>query len=412
MQEKVREQYEGYPYPLRDPSDDLQPSPLVGPLQDLRVINHHCFGGRRDWQAPFRVLVAGGGTGDASTNLGRQLQSIGTGELVYLDLSQASMAVAKQRAEQLGLTNITFVNGSLLEVAEMGLGSFDYINCSGVLHHLADPDAGARALASVLNDDGAMGIMLYGELGRTGIYHAQEMLRMLSGDRSDAERIALARRFLPQLPTSNWLSRNDELKWDDALDDAEVYDRFLHSCDRAYRVPDCIDLMGSAGLEILHFTPGLLHRPSTYLRDPELLAQTEQWPPLQQAAFVELFSGTRSRLSFFAGRGPAQAAASTDDLDAVPILLTSTGAMIADRIGQEGRLEITLGSVTMNQPMQLGPLVDDILRHIDSRTSLRTLYEGVSGRHEIDLATFHEAFHAIYDILHGAEFLMLGHRPD
>jgi len=62
--------------------------------------------------------------------------------------------------------------------------------------------------------------------------------------------------------------------------------------------------------------------------------------------------------------------------------------------------------------MQLGPLVDDILRHIDSRTSLATLYEGVSDRHGVDLATFRGAFHAIYDILHGAEFLVLGHRPD
>ncbi|HCP45824.1 MAG TPA: hypothetical protein DIU15_07270, partial [Deltaproteobacteria bacterium] len=223
----------------------------------------------------------------------------------------------------------------------------------------------------------------------------------------------LARRFLPQLPASNWLSRNDELKWCDDLDDAEIYDRFLHSCDQAYRVPGCVDLMAAAGLDILHFTPGLLHRPSTFLRDAELLAETATWPSIKQAAFVELFSGTKSRLSFFAGRTGSREAigASTLDLDAVPILLTSTGAMIADRIQQEGRLEITLGSVTLTQPMQLGPLVDDILRHIDSRTSMGSIYEGISARHGVGIDTFREAFHAIYDILHGAEFLVLGHPP-
>lgn len=412
MEKTVREQYESYPYPLRDPSED-ENDQVFGPLENLRVVNHHCFGGRRDWARPFRVLVAGGGTGDASTDLGRQLQRIGCGEVVHLDLSEASQAVARERAESIGLDNVRFVRGSLLDAASLDLGEFDYINCSGVLHHLEEPEAGAEALASVLAPDGCMGIMVYGELGRTGVYHAQEMLRMLAGDRSGEEKVALAKRFLPQLPHSNWLVRNDVMKWTGQMDDPEIVDRFLHSCDRAYRVPGAAELMAGAGLDILHFTPGLLYRPSTFLNDPELLAEVECLSPLDQAAFTELLFGLIYKLSFFAGRtlDPPRAVASPQDMEAVPVSLITTGEGLSDRIRKDGRLTFILGAVTFSPTVQLDPLVDDILRAIDGRTSLGAILEQVGPRHGVEEAGFLEAFHVIYDLLHGAELLMLGHPP-
>jgi len=412
MEKTVREQYESYPYPLRDPSEG-ESDTVLGPLENLRIVNHHCFGGRRDFREPMRVLVAGGGTGDASTDLGSQLQRIGAGEVVHLDLSEASQAVARQRAEAAGLTNVSFVRGSLLDVASMDLGEFDYINCSGVLHHLEDPEAGAKALASVLAPSGCMGIMVYGELGRIGVYHAQEMLRMLSGSRDSAERIALARKLLPQLPHSNWLARNDVMKWTADLDDAEVFDRFLHSCDRAYRVGGAVELMGSAGLDILHFTPGLLFRPSTFLHDPELLAEVQALPSIEQAAFTELLFGLIYKLSFFAGRSlsPPRPEASPRDLDAVPVSLLASGEDLSDRIRRDGRLTFSLGAVTFSPAIQLDPLVDDILRAVDGRTSLGAILAEMGPRHEVDEAGFLDAFSVIYDLLHGAELLMLGHPP-
>ena len=47
----------------------------------------------------------------------------------------------------------------------------------GVLHHLADPDAGLAALRDVLAPDGAMHLMVYAPYGRTGIYMLQEFCR-------------------------------------------------------------------------------------------------------------------------------------------------------------------------------------------------------------------------------------------
>ena len=78
--------------------------------------------------------------------------------------------------------------------------------------------------------------MLYGALGRTGVYPMQEMLRMIAGGDDDHARIALARRLYDDLPESNWLRRNAYVGDHLAGDDAGLYDLLLHARDRAYRV--------------------------------------------------------------------------------------------------------------------------------------------------------------------------------
>jgi 2-polyprenyl-3-methyl-5-hydroxy-6-metoxy-1,4-benzoquinol methylase len=63
-------------------------------------------------------------------------------EIIYLDLSSASLDIARARAAARRLENITFIQASLYELPERDLGKFDYIDCCGVLHHLPDPVAG------------------------------------------------------------------------------------------------------------------------------------------------------------------------------------------------------------------------------------------------------------------------------
>jgi hypothetical protein len=69
----VRAQYEAYPFPLRDPRDESRR--LVITEQDcLGKLNHYCFAGRQEFGDGFRVLVAGGGTGDHTIFLAEQLR--------------------------------------------------------------------------------------------------------------------------------------------------------------------------------------------------------------------------------------------------------------------------------------------------------------------------------------------------
>ena len=200
MSEPVRDQYEAYPYPARDPKDE-RTRLIAGSPSNLAEIDHYVFAGRGDFAKPFRALIAGGGTGDAAIMLAQQLSdwarergASAPGEVVYLDLSGAAREIAEARARARGLTNISFHQGSLLELPGLGLGGpggFDYIDCCGVLHHLEDPPAGLAALTEVLQAAGGMGLMVYAPLGRTGVYPAQAMLRGLGEGLPLGARVAL-----------------------------------------------------------------------------------------------------------------------------------------------------------------------------------------------------------------------------
>ncbi|MBO6826984.1 MAG: class I SAM-dependent methyltransferase, partial [Sneathiella sp.] len=204
----VKNQYEDFPYPPRNPEDERQRL-ITGSPSHLDEINHYLFGGCRDYSKPFRALVAGGGTGDAAIMLAQQLADRGNvGTVTYVDLSAASRSVVEARAKVRGLTNIEFHTGSLLDLPGMGFAPFDYIDCCGVLHHLEEPEAGLKALEAVLAPDGGMGLMLYATLGRTGVYHIQKALRSLVGDMPPKNQVALAKKFVEQLPKTNWLVRN------------------------------------------------------------------------------------------------------------------------------------------------------------------------------------------------------------
>ena len=65
MTDEVRAQYEAYPYPAREPAEERKRL-IVGSPSHILEINHHLFGGRRDFKRPFRALFAGGGTGDGA----------------------------------------------------------------------------------------------------------------------------------------------------------------------------------------------------------------------------------------------------------------------------------------------------------------------------------------------------------
>src|SRR5258708_11205938 len=195
--EDVRAQCERLPYPPRDPRDEAIRL-ITGTPSHIREVNPYLFSGRLNFTRPFRALVAGGGTGDACIMLAQQFaERRCPAEIVYLDLSSASRAICEGRAKARGLRNIQFVTGSLLDLPTSNFGQFDYIDCTGVLHHLPDPAAGMRALASVLTPDGGVGVMLYGPYGRSGVYPLQELLQTIAPPSMALEdRLAIARRLL------------------------------------------------------------------------------------------------------------------------------------------------------------------------------------------------------------------------
>jgi len=248
---KISAQYEAFPYPERNPADEKKRLIRGSPSNPLEI-DHFLFNGQRDWSVPFRVLVAGGGTGDGLIQLATMLASAGRPyEITYVDLSQASRKIAEKRAKIRGLNGITFVSGDLMQAPD--LGQFDYIDCCGVLHHLPDPTAGFNALAAALAPTGGLGFMVYAPYGRSGVYPLQEAFAALYGDLPPRKKLKAARAAFKNLPDGHPFRRNPHLV-DHHESDAGFYDLLLHSQDQAFDVARLLATLGDAGLELTSFT--------------------------------------------------------------------------------------------------------------------------------------------------------------
>lgn len=291
----VRTQYEDYPYPPRNPEDErlkLFSTKTAG----LDCINHYCFKGHKDFNKGIRVLIPGGGTGDCTIYLAEQLRHTDS-EIVYVDMSTGSMELAKKRAEIRKLSNITWINDSILNIPKLNLGKFDFITCTGVLHHLENPQLGLNALRDVLDEDGSMFLMLYGTYGRTAIYQMQELFRRINSDTDPIdEQIQTTKKVLAQLPKTNWFNFNKNMI-QDLETDIGIYDLLLHSQDRAYTIPQLYDYVEASGLKINtlvnYDTPlgNLVFEPSTFIQDSKILNKIKHYPVPEQAAISEILFG-------------------------------------------------------------------------------------------------------------------------
>jgi SAM-dependent methyltransferase len=413
----VRDQYEAYPYPARDPGDEARRLITGSPSHILEIEHFVLRGGRA---GDLRALVAGGGTGDGAIMLAQQLADRETGSVTYLDMSSASLAIAQARAEARGLLNITFHQGSLLDLpvmaAERGWAPFDYIDCCGVLHHLADPGAGLAALVSVLAPGGGLGLMVYGELGRTGVYPAQRAIARLGGPSPAGggpadERLALARKLTAALPDGNWLKRNDYVVDHLAGDDAGFHDLLLHSRDRAYLVGEVVALMNGAHLRISGFLPAGAYQPSSYLDDQDLIRRAAALAPEDQWALAEELSGALKTHAFYAIRNDDnnRGAAKGFEPHMVPVLRDMAPGRLAASLSKSPGMNATLGGVTRR--FEVSADAPAIIALIDGKRTLRQIHgrwraQMTKQQKKIAWPEFQEEFSALFDILHPLNMLL------
>ena len=194
-------------------------------------------------QADLDILIAGCGTNQAAVFAHRNPAA----KVVGVDISQPSLEHQRFLKEKHGLWNLELHRLPIEELPTLGL-DFDLIVSTGVVHHLADPTAGLKALAGCLRRDGAIGLTLYAKYGRMGVEQLQSVFRDLglTQDEASVDMVKATLSLLsPDHPVQSYLKiEGDELRYDGA-----VVDTFLHGRDRSYAVDDCLDLVDSAGLD-------------------------------------------------------------------------------------------------------------------------------------------------------------------
>ncbi len=294
MADIVRDFYDKHPYP--QPIDNLDQYRRLWQDPQRRRADYRLFWPTRSYRDDYTILIAGCGTSQAAKHALRQP----TCHVVGIDISETSVRHTDTLKRKYRLINLEVQQLPVERVGELGR-RFDKIVCTGVLHHLPDPDAGLRALQAVLEPDGALHLMVYAPYGRAGVTLLQDYCRRLGIGHSAQEIRDLAATLtaLPRAhPLARLLAESPDFQSPDGLADA-----LLNPQDRAYSVPQLFDWLQRGGLRF-----GRWLRQAPYLAQCGSLAGTPHaarlaaLPPMEQYAAVELWRGTMLRHSLIAYR--------------------------------------------------------------------------------------------------------------
>ena len=242
----VRAQYEANPYPRWQTLLGTTPRTWDA---SFRARWPHL--GARGLRPARRVLVAGGGTGQEPVRLARMHTEL---EVHAIDLSRRSLAYAARQAQAFGVAGrVHLAQADLLDLDALGdrLGLFDRVYCSGVLHHLADPMEGLRAVVSRLAPGGIAQIALYSRAARQGINEARAAASQLGLGTSPADVRALRRQVIAHADRAAF---KQILGFRDFYSVSECRDLLLHVQEHQFDLTEIATMLRAVGLEFLAFT--------------------------------------------------------------------------------------------------------------------------------------------------------------
>jgi SAM-dependent methyltransferase len=272
----VSRQYQKYRYPE--------------PIQDLEVWlrnnwqwfdpshAHRVLWPDREYKSDLDILIAGCGTNQAAVFAYTNPDA----KVVAVDVSQPSLDHQQYLKDKYGLWNLELRLLPIEELPTLGR-DFDLVVSTGVLHHMADPLAGMKALAQCLRPDGVVAVMLYAKYGRLGVELLESIFRDLRLEQDDAS-VRVVKETISLLPATHPARSYLNLEGN-VQHDAVLVDTFLHGRARNYTVDDCLDLVRSAGLE---FQSWLLKAP--YYHHDLLSSSTEFSPAVGRLPEAKLWS--------------------------------------------------------------------------------------------------------------------------
>lgn len=261
---ELRAQYEAAPYPRWR----VPPRP-----QKVDLAKRFGDGQRA------RVLVAGCGTGFEAIALAR---TDPTADITAVDLSRASLGYAARMARQLD-ARVRFFHGDLLHVRRLA-ERFDLITSTGVLHHMARPLDGLRALAGATRPGGSLRIALYSARARGPVAAAHDLIRQ-EGLTAASHGVRAFRAHVLAAPPGDplrglWAS-------EDFYSMAGCRDLCFHTREHWYSLPEAGALVAAAGLELVGIDAPQYARAAFGRGDP---LDLEHWDRVELAN-PHLFAG-------------------------------------------------------------------------------------------------------------------------
>ena len=290
----IREFYTNHPYP--PPLENLDRAREMYRDENVVRAEYHLFWPDKEYRGDLDVLVAGCGTWQSAKFALCHPEA----RVLGIDVSTTSLKHTEALKQKYDLANLETRQLAIENTGELDQG-FDLIICTGVLHHLADPEVGLRALRSVLKNEGAMYLMLYAPYGRAGVSMLQEYCRRLGVGTSPQEinDLTAVLKAMPQHHPLLSMLRGAR----DAANAEALVDALLNPRDRTYSVPQLFDFLERNDLTFGRWYWQAAYSPlcgaiSTTAHAERLAALQER----EQFAMIELWRGLITNHDFIAHR--------------------------------------------------------------------------------------------------------------
>jgi SAM-dependent methyltransferase len=275
---QVRGQYEENPYPrwVHAASASVPIS-----LDEHLRIQFPTAAFRPLGKSGIDVLVAGCGTGRHPIEVARQYRDA---RILAIDLSLASLCYAKRKTPAPLANKIEYAQADILKLGSIDR-TFDLIEVSGVLHHLADPQAGWRILLALLRPGGFMHVGLYSELARRDVAAARALV-LERGYRPTSDDIRRCRQELLDSPLKGVARAGDFFSM------SECRDLLFHVQERRLTIPEIKSFIAENGLRFIgfEFAPQVMQHYRNVFGGDHFIRDLDRWHAFETEN-PDIFSG-------------------------------------------------------------------------------------------------------------------------
>ncbi|HEX8557008.1 MAG TPA: methyltransferase [Pyrinomonadaceae bacterium] len=246
-----------------------------------------------------RIWVAGCGSNQATLTALRFPRA----EIVATDISAPSLAACEANLAQLGVRNVRLQEQSINDAGFRE--EFDYVICTGVIHHNADPSAPLARLGAALRPGGVLELMVYNYYHRILTTAYQKAMRHLFGDSTTDldEQLDVTRALMNDFPVENTMHYYLRQQKDESRE--YLADSFLQPVEHSYTVETFVELVEGAGLEVLLPAMSVFDKDAGRLawnvafRDPEVARRYDALPDYERWQASNLLMVERSPTIYF-----------------------------------------------------------------------------------------------------------------
>lgn len=290
--EYLKKHYDHYPYPLPLNHDTQN---IYGELIYYSYPSwfwHKIWPEKPNEEKKINILIAGCGTMQAAL----YAKSNPNCSVIGVDLAKNSIEEHLKLKKKYFLKNLELFCDDFRNIKFNK--KFDLIVCTGVLHHLKEPDFAMNFLSNLLEDDGVIDCMVYGDKINTHLNLFKDFFKKINLSQSP-DSISFLKFFLNQLhqnhPLKIIMGKSNINEYD-----AEIIDTLLHESEKFFSIDEIILLLKKNNLIIKNFINNNCTSFSKFVcHDQKILDKINKLSIVEKWKIAQMLNWNDRKIQFF-----------------------------------------------------------------------------------------------------------------